>query len=469
MTPCNGCQHLALSQPDKIKDECGIFGIYAPGEDVAHITYLALYGLQHRGQESAGIASFDKGEFHMKKDVGLVSEVFDGYDMNQLAGQIALGHVRYADRPGDKAANAQPLAFHHMWGRIAMANNGSLVNGEELRQKLSMSGVIFQTINDSEVMAHLLARNAQGSWEDCLTKMMVDAKGAYSLILMAEDRLIGLRDPKGIRPLCIGKLKGHYILSSESCAFSVIGAEYLRDVLPGEIVTIDKDGLHSIRPFNEQPSFCIFEYVYIARPDSDFNGHTVSQVRREFGRQLAREYPVDADIVIPVPDSGVACALGYAEESGIPYTLGLLKNRYIGRTFIQPTQKMREQSVQIKLSPVHGELEGKRVVMVDDSIVRGTTMRELVRLVKSAGAKEVHLVISSPQVKYGCYYGVATKKSQLIAVQKSEEEVRQFVEADGLHHLTLEGMLAATGQNPNDFCVACFNGDYPVPIPNLDE
>jgi len=468
MKPCAGFGHCALTTSDQMKDECGLFGIFAPGEDVAHITYLALYGLQHRGQESAGIASFQGEEFHIKKDVGLVSEVFDNYDMKSLEGHIALGHVRYADHPGDKAANAQPLAFHHMWGRIAIAHNGSLVNGEELRQKLSMSGVIFQTINDSEVMAHLLARNAQDNWENCLTKMMLDAKGGYSLLLMAKDRLIGLRDPKGIRPLCIGKLGEHYVLSSESCAFSVIGAQYIRDVYPGEIVTIDKNGLHSSRPFNEKPAFCIFEYVYIARPDSNFNGHTVSQVRREFGRQLAKEYPVDADIVVPVPDSGVACALGYAEASGIPYTLGLLKNRYIGRTFIQPTQKMREQSVQIKLSPVHGELAGKRVVLVDDSIVRGTTMRDLVRLVKNAGAKEVYLVISSPQVKYGCYYGVATQKKELIGVTKSEEEVRQYLNAEGLHHLSSEGMLAATGQNPEHFCTACFSGDYPVAIPNLE-
>lgn len=452
---------------DKPKEECGLFGIFGPGLDVANIVYYGLYALQHRGQESSGIAVSDGSKFHLHKNMGLVAEVFNESVLQKMTGHIALGHVRYSTTGSSLAVNAQPLNFRYLHGLISLAHNGNLGNAGEIRERLAVNGSVFQTTTDSEVIVNLIARYGQGSIEEALMKTMIDIKGAYSLLVMTEDKLVGVRDPHGVRPLCIGKLGGAYILSSETCAIDTVGGEYIRDVEPGEIVVIDANGLHSF-PTRQDPrqAFCVFEFVYLARPDSNFNGKNVTLVRREMGRQLALEYPVDADIVVPVPDSGIASALGYAEASGIPYMEGLMKNRYIGRTFIQPQQKMREVGVRLKLNPIREILEGKRVVMVDDSIVRGTTSRLIVQMMRNAGAKEVHLLVSSPPVEYPCYYGIDTsERNQLIAAKHSLEEIRDFIGADGLHYISLEGMLKATGLPEDKFCAACFSGDYPTEIP----
>jgi len=456
---------IPIHEMDKVKDECGLFGIYAPGEEVAYLTYLALYGVQHRGQDSAGIAVFDGDTFRLYKGVGLAAEVFNKFSFAKFTGHAAIGHVYSANSKEDIAANAQPLAYHHLWGRLAIGNNGCLVNKEELCNKLAKKGAIFQTNTDSEVLAHLIASYALDNIEDALVKMQKDAKGSYSTVILTKDKLIGLRDPHGIRPLCLGKMNGHYVLSSESCAFHIIGAEFIREVEAGEIIIIDANGMKSIKVGNVCPKHCVFEHVYIARPDSFIDNIGVGQARRNMGHHLAKEFPIEADIVIPVPDSGAFCALGYAEESGIPYTIGMLKNRYIGRTFLQPSQKMRDLSVQLKLSPIKEELQGKRVIMVDDSIVRGTTSRQIVQMLRDAGATEVHMVVSSPPVLFGCYYGVDTKKDQLIAVKNSVEQTRKFIGVDSLYYLSMEGMLDSLGKSPENFCVACFNGKYTVPVP----
>ncbi|MGI6066503.1 MAG: amidophosphoribosyltransferase [Bacillota bacterium] len=452
---------------DKPKEECGLFGIYGHALDVANITYYGLYALQHRGQESAGIAVSNGHRFSLHKNMGLVAEVFNEEILSSMKGHIAMGHVRYSTTGSSLAVNAQPLNFRYLKGLISLAHNGNLTNANEIRHRLGVNGSVFQTTTDSEVIVNLIARYGQGSIEEALMKTVIDIKGAYSLLVMTENQLIGVRDPHGVRPLCIGKLGDAYILTSESCALDTVGADFIRDVEPGEIVIINEKGLTSI-PTRKNPrqAFCVFEFVYLARPDSNFAGKNVTQVRREMGRQLAREYPIEADIVIPVPDSGIAAALGYAEESGIPYMEGLMKNRYIGRTFIQPHQKMREIAVRLKLNPIREILEGKRVVMVDDSIVRGTTSRQLVQMLKNAGAKEIYLLISSPPIHYPCYYGIDTsERNQLIAAKHSLEEIKEFIGADGLHYLSLEGMLKSTGLPGDSFCAACFSGDYAIPIP----
>jgi len=456
---------------DKPKDECGVFGIYGRDLDVANITYYGLHALQHRGQESAGISVSDGQKFDLHKAMGLVSEVFSERILGGMNGHIAIGHVRYSTTGSSLVANAQPLNFRYLKGLISLAHNGNLTNAREIRHRLGVNGSVFQTTTDSEVIVNLIARYGQGSIEEALMKAMIDIKGAYSLLVMTEDKLIGVRDPHGVRPLSIGKLGDAYVLSSETCALDTVGAEFIRDVEPGEIVVIDQDGLTSIHTRKDpRQAFCVFEYVYLARPDSNFAGRNVTMVRREMGRQLAREYPVEADIVIPVPDSGVASALGYAEESGILYMEGLMKNRYVGRTFIQPNQKLREAAVRLKLNPIQEILQGKRVVMVDDSLVRGTTSRQLVQMLRKAGAKEVHLLISSPPVCYPCFYGIDTaERSQLIAVNHTLPEIRDFIGADGLHYLSLDGMLEATGLPTASFCTACFSGDYAIENPDSSE
>ncbi|MGI6713360.1 MAG: amidophosphoribosyltransferase [Bacillota bacterium] len=454
-------------EDDKPKDECGLFGIYGPGLDVAEISYYGLYALQHRGQESAGIAVSNGKTVNLYKNMGLVAEVFNNTILDSMKGHIALGHVRYSTIGSSLLANAQPLSFSYIKGEICLAHNGNLTNAAEIRNRLAVNGSVFQTTTDSEVIVNLIARYGQGSIEEALMKIMIDVKGAYSLLVMTEGKLIGIRDPHGIRPLCIGKLGDAYILASETCALDTVGAEFIRDVDPGEIVVISKNGLKSIQTFREpRQAFCIFEFVYLARPDSTFNGRNVTMVRREMGRQLAGECPIDADVVIPVPDSGIASALGYSEASGIPYMEGLMKNRYIGRTFIQPHQKMREMGVRLKLNPIKCMLEGKRVIMVDDSIVRGTTSKRIVNMLRHVGAKEVHLLISSPPVHYPCYYGIDTsERNQLIAAKHSEEEIREYIGADGLHYLSLEGMFKSTGLPSDSFCGACFTGDYIIETP----
>lgn len=456
-----------LNFDDKPKEECGLFGIYGPNLDVANVTYYGLYALQHRGQESAGIAVSDGKRFKIHKDMGLVPEVFDEKLLEPMKGFIAIGHVRYSTTGSSLVANAQPLNFRYLKGLISLAHNGNLTNANEIRHRLALNGSVFQTTTDSEVIVKLIARYGQGSIEEALMKTMIDIKGAFSLLVMTEDKLIGVRDAYGVRPLCIGKMGDAFILASETCALDTVGAEFIRDVDPGEIVVIDGKGLRSIQTLkNPRQAFCVFEFVYLARPDSNFSGQNVTLVRREMGRQLAREYPVEADIVIPVPDSGIAAALGYAEASGIPYMEGLMKNRYIGRTFIQPDQKMRETAVRLKLNPIQGILEGKRVVMVDDSIVRGTTCKQIVQMLRNAGAVEVHLLVSSPPIHYPCYYGIDTsERNQLIAAKRSLDDIRKFIAADGLHYLSLDGMLKATGLPVDNFCAACFTGDYAIEIP----
>lgn len=454
------------------RDECGVFGIYlrdssAPSE-AARDTYFGLYALQHRGQESAGIAVSNGREIVLHKAMGLVSEVFSPEVLQGLSGDLAIGHVRYSTTGSSHSVNAQPLVFRYLKGMIALAHNGNLVNASELRQRLANFGSVFQTTTDTEVIVNLLARYGQDSLEDALAKSMIDIKGAYALVIMTEDKLIGVRDPLGIRPLCLGRRGDSLLLASESCAFYSIGAEFVRDIDPGEIVVIDKEGVKSINPLSpEQKAHCIFEYVYLARPDSVMDSINVNRFRRAMGRQLAREMQVEADIVIAVPDSGTSAALGFAEESGIRFEEGLIKNRYIGRTFIQPSQKMRDLGVRLKLNPVEEAVKGKRVVMVDDSIVRGTTSKKIVKMLREAGASEVHMAVASPPTQYSCFYGIDTSaREELIAAKMDVEGIREFIGADSLHYLSLDGMYASANRAAGNFCAACFNGHYPIPIPD---
>lgn len=450
---------------DKPKEECGLFGIYGPGMDVARLTYYGLYALQHRGQESAGIAVSDGSHIDVHKDMGLVSEVFSGESLAKLSGKMAIGHVRYSTTGSSHVANAQPLVFRYLKGMLSLAHNGNLTNTAELRDSLGRNGSVFQTTTDSEVIVNIIARYSQSSPEEALMKCMIDLKGAYSLLVLAGGKLFGVRDPYGFRPLCIGKKDGAYILASESCALDTVGASFIRDVEPGEIVMLDENGVTSIQGLKSQKkSFCVFEYIYFARPDSTIDGINVSWARRQMGIQLAKEAPISADIVIPVPDSGKGAAIGYSTATGIPFEEGLIKNRYIGRTFIQPTQELRALAVRLKLNANQRVIEGKRVIMVDDSIVRGTTSSKLVQMLREAGATEVHMLVCSPPVLYPCYYGIDTaEREKLIATQKKVEEIRQFLGADSLHYLSQEGMLSALGRS--DQCTACFSGEYPVECP----
>ncbi|HWJ02931.1 MAG TPA: amidophosphoribosyltransferase [Verrucomicrobiae bacterium] len=457
--------HPDFWSEDKPKEECGVFGIYGTDLDVSRLTYYGLYALQHRGQESAGIAVSDGKEISVHKNMGLVSEVFSDEDINKLKGKMAIGHVRYSTTGSSNVANAQPLVLRYLKGMVSFAHNGNLTNAAELRETLGTTGSIFQTTTDSEIIVNLFARYSQSTPQEALMKCMIDLKGAYCLVVMAGGKLFGVRDPHGFRPLCIGRLGDAYILASESCALDTIGATFVRDVEPGEIVMIDESGLTSIQPIKApQKSFCVFEYIYFARPDSTIDGINVSWARRKMGEQLAYEAPLEADIVIPVPDSGKGAAIGYATASGIPFEEGLIKNRYIGRTFIQPNQETRDLAVRLKLNANSRVINGKRVIMVDDSIVRGTTSSRLVQILREAGATEVHMLICSPPVLYPCYYGIDTaEREKLIATQKSVEGIRQHIGADSLHYLSKEGMLSALG-NQNQ-CLACFSGDYPVNCP----
>ncbi len=457
---------MTLFPEDKPRDECGVFGIYGHDLDVSRYTYYGLIGLQHRGQESAGIAVSDGESIELYKNLGLVSEVFQKGILKGLKGHIAVGHVRYSTTGSNSVVNAQPLMFNYLKGTLAIAHNGNLTNAERLRNLLSLNGSVFQSSSDTEIFVNLIARYGQDELEDALKKCMIDIKGAYSLVIMAKDKLIGVRDPFGVRPLCIGRLGDGWVLSSESCALDNIGATFLRDVEPGEIVIIDENGLTSHRPMNVgRRALCIFELVYLARPDSVIDGYSVNKTRREMGKQLFREHPIDGDCVIPVPDSGLAAALGYAQESGIPYKFGLMKNRYVNRTFIQPTQEMRDIAVSLKINPIREVLEGKKVILVDDSIVRGTTSRKIVKMLRKSGVREIHLVVSSPEIHFPCYYGIDTSnQEELIARRMDVDGIREHIGVDSLHFLSLEGMLAAAGQEPENFCNACFSGDYPVEV-----
>ncbi|MGG3853230.1 amidophosphoribosyltransferase [Caldifermentibacillus hisashii] len=456
-----------LAELRGLNEECGVFGVWGH-HNAAHITYYGLQSLQHRGQEGTGIAVTDGKQIHIKKGEGLVTEVFSKNDMDDLQGTGAIGHVRYATAGGSGPENVQPLLFKSQTGSLALAHNGNLTNATVLRSLLEAEGSIFQTTSDTEVLAHLIKRSKRTQFIDQMKAALNMLQGAYAYLLMTETELIVALDPYGLRPLSIGRLGDSYVVASETCAFDIVGADYIRDVQPGEMLIINDDGIRSeIFSKRAQMSLCTMEYVYFSRPDSDLQGMNVHTARKNLGKQLALEAPIDADVVTGVPDSSISAAIGYAEESGIPYELGLIKNRYVGRTFIQPTQQLREQGVKMKLSPVRGVVEGKRVIMVDDSIVRGTTSRRIVRMLKEAGAREVHVVISSPPIKHPCFYGIDTSsREELIAGDKSVEEIRQIIGADSLTFLSVEGMLKALGREQSGgmkgSCLACFTGKYPT-------
>ena len=459
---------------DKLGEECGVFGFYDnDGFDVSHMTYYALYALQHRGQESAGMVLNKNREFSLYKDSGLVPEVFTERILNSLEGTISVGHVRYSTKGGNYRENAQPLVNHYVKGTLALAHNGNLINSNILRDDLKKEGALFHTTMDSEVIMYVIAqeRIKAGSVQEAVKNTMDIIKGSYSLVIMSPEKLIGARDPHGIRPLSIGKLENSYILSSETCAFDNIGAEFIRDVEPGEVVWIDKNGLHSIKSESaaEKSSICIFEHVYFARPDSVIQGASVYEMRKLMGRHLAKDYPVEADLVCGVPDSGLCAAIGYAEESGIPYGKGFIKNKYIGRTFIKPTQSEREIAVNIKLNVLKSSVEGKRVVMVDDSIVRGTTCANIIRDLKKAGAKEVHVRISSPLFLWPCYFGTdIPSRDCLMGVKYSVEEMRQIIGADSLGFLSMDALSEIAKNLDCDYCHGCFTGEYPMDVSDVD-
>jgi amidophosphoribosyltransferase len=454
---------------DKMNEECGVFGIFGHAH-APQLTYYGLHSLQHRGQESAGIVVSDGEKFTHHKGMGLVTEAFANDALAKLKGHRAIGHVRYTTAGDSRLENAQPLIFKYKSGNLALAHNGNLVNAGQIKSHLERQGSIFQTTSDTEVIAHLIARSGYEKIEEAVKEALSMIKGAYALLVMTENKLIAALDPNGLRPLSLGKIGDQYVLSSETCAFDVTGAIYEREVEPGELVIISEEGLRSER-FSQQTqrSICSFEYIYFARPDSDIDGINVHQSRKQLGKHLAKESPIEADVVTGVPDSSISAAIGYAEATGIPYELGLIKNRYVGRTFIQPDQELRAQGVRMKLSAVRKVVEGKRVVMIDDSIVRGTTSSRIVKMMREAGATEVHVRISSPPVMNPCYYGIDTStREELIAGTKTVEEIREFIGADSLSFLSTEGMIEAIGREddaPNQgHCVACFNGKYPTEI-----
>ena len=451
---------------DKFKDECGVFGIYGHAE-AANMTYLGLYALQHRGQESGGIASSNGVRLRVHKEMGYVADSFSEETISRLAGTSAVGHVRYSTAGESGLKNAQPILIDCAHGEIAICHNGNLVNAQELRDALVAQGSIFQTTSDTEVLLHLYARSKATTPEEAIVESVVQAQGAFSLVILTKDRLIAIRDPHGFRPLTIGRLGDAYIVCSETCALDLIGAEWVRDVAPGEVFIAGPDGARSIHPFPPaRAAHCIFEHVYFARPDSYVFGQSVNEVRTELGRQLAREQPVEADVVVPIPDSGVCAATGFAEASGFPLRMGLIRNHYVGRTFIQPQQAIRHFNVRVKLNPVRSILEGRRVVLVDDSIVRGTTSRKIVKMVKAAGASEVHMRISCPPTISPCFYGVDTpQRSELIGATHTIEEIRKYIGADSLGYLTLGGLLSTVGPARESYCTSCYTGNYPVAFP----
>jgi len=450
---------------DGMKEYCGVFGIYAPDTDVARLTYFGLFALQHRGQESAGIAVSDRRDIVCYKEMGLVSQVFNEKILNILRGDIAIGHVRYSTTGSSTEVNAQPILVSGEYP-LAIAHNGNLVNSAELKKELEDEGIKIHGSSDTELMAKKIALHYNGDILSALLKVLPSFQGAYTLVLLTRDKLIGIRDPYGIRPLVLGQFNGSYVLSSESCGLDIIGAKFIREIKPGEIVIIDENGVESIYFAESNPHLCIFELVYFARPDSKFGSRLVHEIRQEMGRILAQESPADADLVIPVPDSGIPAAIGYSQESGIPFSEGLIKNRYVGRTFIQPDQRLRELGVKLKLNPLREVIEGKRIVLVDDSIVRGTTSRQIVNLLKEVGAKEVHMRVSSPPITYPCFYGIDTaERRQLIAAYKSIEEVEEYIGSDTLKYLSVEGLLRACRGGSEGFCTACFTGDYCIEIP----
>ncbi len=454
------------------KHYCGVFGVYGHPK-AAELTYYGLFALQHRGQESAGIVSSDGTEFHVHKNMGLVSQVFDSTSLQTLTGNIAIGHTRYSTTGSSHLRNAQPLTVDCARGQIAIAHNGNLTNAAQLREELEMEGSIFQTTVDSEIILHLMAQPSCNGSANTLVQTMRRIQGAFSLVIMTEKELIGVRDPHGFRPLSLGRVENGWALSSETCAFDLIQAEFVRDIEPGEIVVINEHGVTSVQAYPErnERALCIFEYVYFARPDSNIAGRNVHKVRVEMGRQLAREHPVEADLIIPVPDSGNCAALGYSMESGIPYEMAFVRNHYIGRSFLQPSQLIRDFNVRVKLNIIAELVRGKRVVVVDDSIVRGTTCKARVNTLKEAGAKEVHVRVSCPPHMNPCVYGIDfPDRNKLMAANHTLDGICKYLKADSLHYLSIEGMVAATGHPKNNFCMACYDGRYPVPYdPTVDK
>ncbi len=459
--------HLAM---DTFKDAGGVFGIYGH-EDAAHITYLGLYALQHRGQESAGIAVANDGRMRLSRAMGYVSDVFKEEVLAGLVGRTAIGHVRYSTSGDSRVVNAQPLLIECAHGQIALCHNGNLVNATELRAELVHQGSIFQTNSDTEVVLHLYAKSTAGTAADAIVDAVSQVRGAFSLVLLTPDSLIAVRDPRGFRPLALGRLGDAFVVCSETCALDLIGGTYEREVEPGEVLVIDRDGLHSDTPFPPAPAaHCVFEHVYFARPDSDVFGLSVNDVRTNLGRLLAREAAVEADVVVPIPDSGLCAAVGYAECSGLPLRMGLIRNHYVGRTFIRPQPSIRGFKVKVKLNPVRSIIEGQRVVLVDDSIVRGTTSRQIVGMIKAAGAREVHMRISCPPSVSPCYYGIDTPhRDELIAGTHSVAEIREFLGADTLAYLSLDGLREAVGPRHDHYCNACYTREYPVEPPSDTE
>ncbi len=457
----------AMPESGKPRHECGICGIFNH-PDSSKLTYFGLYALQHRGQESAGIVSSDGNNVAIHKAMGLVPDVFSEEILQGLAGHLAIGHVRYSTTGASTATNTQPLLVRHRGHCFSVAHNGNLVNASALRADLEEQGSVFQTTMDSEVVLHLLVRFAREGFDAALEKTFSAIKGAFSILLMTEDSMIAVRDPDGFRPLCLGRLssggKESWIVASETCALDLIEAEYVRDVEPGEVLIIDKNGMRSLFPWPKQtPHHCIFEHVYFARPDSEVFGINVYHARKEMGKILAEEAKIDADFVMPFPDSGNYAALGYAQQSGIPLEFGVIRNHYVGRTFIQPTQSMRDFNVRVKLNPVRSFLQDKRIIIVEDSIIRGTTGKSRVAALRQAGAKEVHMVVSCPPTKHACYYGIDFPSvSQLVAGSKEIEEICDYLGLDSLHYLSLDGLVRATGMEKEKFCLACFDGVYPV-------
>ena len=454
---------------DKFHDECGVVGVYGH-LDAANLAYLGLYALQHRGQESAGIVASNNGSMHLEVGMGLVADVFSDSRLKKLPGNIAIGHNRYSTTGGSRIKNAQPCLIEYAGGTMAMGHNGNLVNASEIREELGAAGAIFQSTNDSEVIVHLMAQSRRNSFVDRAVAALSQVKGAYSIVLMSENELIAARDPQGFRPLCLGKVDGAYIVASESCVMDLLEAEFIREIEPGELILINQFGMKSFHPFPKTATKqCVFEHIYFSRPDSYLFGQSVYSVRKLMGKALAREKPVEADVVVPVPDSGVISAMGYSEESKIPFQMGLIRNHYVGRTFIEPQSQIRNFGVKIKLNAVKPVIEGKRVIIIDDSIVRGTTSKKIVRMLREVGAKEVHVRISSPPTTHSCFYGIDTPtKGELIASNLDIDQTCEYLGADSLHYITLEKMLEIFGEQKDDFCAACFDGRYPVDVTGSD-
>ena len=446
-------------------EKCGVFGIYCPGEDVARLTFFALFALQHRGQESAGIATADGKKIQFYGDMGLVSQVFDENSLGQLTGHIAIGHNRYSTTGSSRRINIQPVLLGIGVDNLALAHNGNIVNSEHLFHELCDQGYNFRTSTDTEVIGNLILSAPATDWIERIRYAMRRLQGAYSITMLTKDALYAVRDPWGVRPLCFGSLNGGFVVASESCALDHIGAKLIREIEPGEILSISQNGVESFREPIRKRALCIFEFIYFARPDSIMNGQLIYPTRQAMGAQLSIEHPVEADSVMGVPDSATAAGIGYAQKANLPYCEGLLKNRYVGRTFIAPDQRIRDLGVQLKFNPLPQVLKGQRMVVVDDSIVRGTTTPKVMNLLRRAGAKEIHMRVCAPPIKYPCFFGVdmATRK-ELIASHKSVEEIRQFIGADSLGYLSLDGLMKSVNLPRDSFCTACFTGDYPIPV-----